>query len=102
MNSTASNPSLDTTSTSPARACLRPPANVVCRCPDTNRLHRPSAIISPRFACQQCLPSMLDADVDNTLTCKHRRGTTPSTHDDGRHPCIEDSPTTVLSNVAYK
>ncbi|KAL6002047.1 hypothetical protein ACLOJK_037495 [Asimina triloba] len=102
MKLTVSNPSPDTVSTSHARECLRLPANAVCRCPDTNHLHRPSAIISPRLACQQCLPSMLDVDVGNTQACWHGRGTTPSTHGDGRHPSIEDNPATVLSNVAYK
>ncbi|KAL6000607.1 hypothetical protein ACLOJK_024306 [Asimina triloba] len=104
MKSTASNPSPDTASTSPASARLRlqPFATARPPLPQRNRLHRPSSIISPHLACQKCLPSMLDADVSNTLACRHGRGMTPSTHGDDRHPRIEDNPATVLSDVAYK
>ncbi|KAL6001588.1 hypothetical protein ACLOJK_007326 [Asimina triloba] len=81
-----------------------PPSTTACtyvrRCPEaTACTARPP---SSRLACQQCLPSMLDADVGNTLACRHGHGTTPSTHGDGRHHRIEDSPATMLSNVAYK
>ncbi|KAL6009766.1 hypothetical protein ACLOJK_000195 [Asimina triloba] len=98
MKSMASNPSPDIASTSPARARLRPPplALASAAAPRRNRLHRPSAIISPR------LPAMVDANVGNTLACRQGRGTTPSTHGDGPHPYIEDSPATMLLNVAYK
>ncbi|KAL6002441.1 hypothetical protein ACLOJK_034373, partial [Asimina triloba] len=44
---------------------------------------RPPLHISPT-RCQQRLPSMPDADVCSTLTCRHGRGTSPSTHSDNR------------------
>ncbi|KAL5986536.1 hypothetical protein ACLOJK_014869 [Asimina triloba] len=100
IKSTASNPLPDTATTSPARM---PPSATGCtsvsRCPDaTACTARPP---SSRLACQQCLPSMLDADVGNTLAYRLGRGTTPSTHGNDRHPRIEDSSATVPSNIAY-